>query len=688
MRSTRSMHFFYRAVSVAGLVTILALAVWLTSRSAQAWQTTSRFAYHRPLAGGVHHFPVRRLLPPNATAYAGAVTTLSGPFNIESAVTYDSVHKIFYVGSLGQIDSVTLTGTTTLVASFSPTVGGLVYDSTTKLIYATDPAGSAVWTISLTGVTTLLAGGTHGTNDGLGTSAQFQGPTGIAFDAAHQLFYIVDVDRIRTMTTSGNVVTLTPPGSIGLFGGSVGYPLPVVGLTFDALHSVLYVADNTQNTIDTVTPSGNVSIFAGRCISFVGFGCDQLQVDGPRLQAGFAQPTGVIVSPIDHSLYISEAGNNDVRRLSTTGAVTTLAGSGIPGNTDALAILASFQNPGGLAIDPSSGLLMVADTGNQKIRSVTTVGSIPPPPLHGTLTYDPPTQDSAPSSIAVTKDGTVWFTEQNSGLIGRRAPTGVMTEYLLPAGRANPANMVVGPDGAVWFTDASIASNTGHAAVGRISATGAIVEYPITNHNPYSSPVLAGLTVGSDKNLWFTDPQNNGLGFVTSLGHVTEYATINLGPIVLGFDGNLWATGGNTATPSIWRYATTGRLLNAYSPSEGAFNVGSGPDSAMWFAANAIPQQQIGRLTINGNVKYFIESAPSSCPFFYFSHFMTGPNHYIWLLTSTNGCGAFVSELNTIGGLTNFPIYVARSAPNGLAFAPDGSAWFADPGSNKIGKLY
>ncbi|MBU6430730.1 MAG: gluconolaconase, partial [Cyanobacteria bacterium REEB65] len=123
----------------------------------------------------------------------------------------------------------------------------------------------------------------------------------------------------------------------------------------------LYVADTDNFTIRRVTPSGAVSTLAGSPGQFG-------DADGPAAQARFDGPTGLAVRS-DGTIYVADTNNNTIRAISPGGVVTTIAGSGYRGYVDGPDGLAKFDAPSGLVAD-GQGNLLVADTLNNKIRKV------------------------------------------------------------------------------------------------------------------------------------------------------------------------------------------------------------------------------------------------------------------------------------------------------------------------------
>lgn len=240
-------------------------------------------------------------------------------------------------------------------------------------VYLGDASSHTIHKLTSAGRLTLLAGadGTSGTTDGNGTAARFNSPAGLAAAADGTLFVSDSANgTIRRISPTGAVTTLagstTQRGNADGPGSSATFSLPV-GLALDT-NGNLYVADALNNTIRKVTPSGVVSTLAGSA----GLAGD---ADGTGATARFNHPTGVAVDS-SGNVFVSDSINNTIRRVSPSGVVTTLAGlSGISGSSDGAGNLALFNNPRGLAID-SGNNIFVADAGNSTIRRVTSFGQV------------------------------------------------------------------------------------------------------------------------------------------------------------------------------------------------------------------------------------------------------------------------------------------------------------------------
>jgi sugar lactone lactonase YvrE len=92
-------------------------------------------------------------------------------------------------------------------------------------------------------------------------------------------------------------------------------------------------------------------------------------LDGPVGEATFEQPIGLAID-FDGTIYVSEVSGNRVRRIDTSGHVTTLAGISKAKFRDGVGLRATFANPRGLLIDRQRGILYVADTENFRVRKI------------------------------------------------------------------------------------------------------------------------------------------------------------------------------------------------------------------------------------------------------------------------------------------------------------------------------
>jgi len=235
-------------------------------------------------------------------------------------------------------------------------------------IYVADANNNKIRKISLSGVVTTLAGSTAGDVDANGTSARFNTPVGIAVDAYRNV-YVADYlnHKIRKISPSGDVSTFAGTGSPGNANGpgnGASFNNPR-GLAID-VHGNVYVADFGNNLIRKITALGDVSTLAGSGIAG--------SVNATGTAASFNIPYGITVDA--HGIvYVGDYGNNKIRKIDLLGAVSTLAGSGVVGDADSTGIKASFNAPTGILVD-TAGNVYVADSGNNKIRKISQSGAV------------------------------------------------------------------------------------------------------------------------------------------------------------------------------------------------------------------------------------------------------------------------------------------------------------------------
>jgi hypothetical protein len=210
-------------------------------------------------------------------------------------------------------------------------------------------------------VTAIAGSLTLGFKDGVGAEASFTSAEGIAINQNDDIF-IVDNENssIRKVTKEGVVTTLAGDGTRGLKNGaglSAQFNEPY-GIAIDKSGN-LYVADTFNNLIRKVTPDGTVTTFAGG---------EEGYQDGSLTTARFYYPRGIAFDA-EGNLLVVERGNNRVRKISTLGEVTTLAGNGSPGITDGKAMSAKFNQPTDIAIN-SKGEIYISELGNRMIRKI------------------------------------------------------------------------------------------------------------------------------------------------------------------------------------------------------------------------------------------------------------------------------------------------------------------------------
>ncbi|HVU22580.1 MAG TPA: hypothetical protein VHE13_00540 [Opitutus sp.] len=301
-----------------------------------------------------------------------------------------------------------------------------------------------------------------------------------------------DVAEVRAQTSSYDFITFAGkylyPGfrdgvrqdaRFGTNGGNAWHR----GMTVDGRGNV-FVADPSNNTIRRIAPDGTVTTVAGAPGQY-----DTGSADGVGELAQFHYPQDVAVDRAGN-LYVADTYNCTIRRITPDGVVTTFAGSATSGGTaDGVGADARFYGPGGVAVD-ASGVIYVADTGNNAIRRITASGIVTT--LAGTPgEYNrgsddgtgPAAQFRNPSGIAVDRDGNLIVADTGNSMIRKVTVSGVVTTIagapgFLGLGSADgagadarfyfPSALCVGPDGSIFVAD------TGNDTIRKITPEGLV----------------------------------------------------------------------------------------------------------------------------------------------------------------------------------------------------------------------
>jgi sugar lactone lactonase YvrE len=279
---------------------------------------------------------------------------------------------------------------------------GVVLDRQGNLYVADGGENNTIRKIDLDGVSSTLAGGTEGYAEGVGGAAAFNTPSGLAIDAAGNL-YVADTgnNAIRKITPDGAVSTLAGDGLAGDRdgkGAGAQFNGPV-GLAVDAT-GVVYVADTYNDRIRRIAPDGSVTTIAG--------GKRAGLLDGAAGQALFDTPSGIVVNAAGE-LVIADTGNHAIRKLGQDGNVSTIA-IAKDGDPDSL-----LRSPVGIA-STSDGVLYLASSAHGRVAQISPQGTAvalqdvdhPAQPGDGS---DGGVRLYSPRGIAVYKDGTLFVTD-------------------------------------------------------------------------------------------------------------------------------------------------------------------------------------------------------------------------------------------------------------------------------------
>jgi len=232
------------------------------------------------------------------------------------------------------------------------------------------------------------------------------------------------------------------------------------GVATDSTGNV-YVADSDNETIRKITTAGVVTTLAGTA-GLSGSG------DGMGAAARFKGPAGVAIDSAGN-IYVADQFNDTLRKVTAAGVVTTLAGTaGFSGSADGTGAAARFNNPIGVATD-STGNVYVADSGNDTIRKVTAAGVVTT--LAGTAGLSGSADGTGaaarfnfPRGVAVDSSGNVYVADTGNSLIRKLTPNGTTTTV---AGTAGMAGILLGatlrfgfPQGLAIAGDSIVVSDT------------------------------------------------------------------------------------------------------------------------------------------------------------------------------------------------------------------------------------
>ncbi|MBS1652904.1 MAG: T9SS type A sorting domain-containing protein [Bacteroidetes bacterium] len=292
-------------------------------------------------------------------------------------------------------------------------------------LYIADMSNHKIRKVNTSGIITTFAGtGVQGySGDGAAaTSAKLAGPTGVAVDALGNV-YIADNsnNRIRKVNTSGIITTIAGIGGANGFTGDGGAATAAKlgnpwGLTLDK-NGNIYFSDSQNHRIRKINTSGIISTIAG--IGSNGFSGDGSAATSAMLNL----PCGVAIDTIGN-VYIADRNNRRVRKVDITGIITTFAGTGVTGYSGdgGAATSAQLSSHYGIGID-EAGNIYIGDTNNGCVRKVNTTGIISTMAGIGTLGYSgdggaaTSAQLNSPTGIAFDYYGNAYIADLNNDRI-------------------------------------------------------------------------------------------------------------------------------------------------------------------------------------------------------------------------------------------------------------------------------
>ncbi len=510
----------------------------------------------------------------------------------------------------------------------------------TTLVVAVDNAGNTlivdggnnrVRKVNSAGIITTVAGGGSAFGDGGPATGAMVFPGSVTTDAAGNM-YISQGGSIRKVNTAGIISTIAGNGLPG-FSGDGG---PALSATFfctnvasDAAGN-LYLADTTNQRIRKIDTAGIITTFAGN--GKQGFSGD----GGPAANAMLALPQGVTVDSAGNVYFADNA--TRVRKVDTTGTITTVAGSGSPLSLgDGGPATSAGMTPVWVAVD-SSGNLYIADTGGKKVRKVNTAGVISTfaggalPTGTGNGDGGPPTGAvfTMISSVAVDSAGNVYVSDPGGGRIrevtsGASASPVAVTPTSLSfsssPGAAAPASQTVvitSPGATLTFTAAASTTSGGNwlsvtPTSGIVNATltisvntagltpatynGAITITPSgTGNTPQTIPVKLTISAPASQGIISTVAGNGNVPFSVEGGAATGTA-MGVNAVAVDGSGNLYIA--DIVSSRVLKVSSSG-IVNTLA-GNGAFTFagdGGPAKNASFFNPSGIAADSFGNVYI------------------------------------------------------------------------------------------
>lgn len=357
-------------------------------------------------------------------------------------------------------------------AATSAEIGGpfmIALDSSGSL-YIADQFNNRIRKVSGGNISTVAGSGSNGyAGDGkAATSASLSHPQGVAIDSSGNLI-IADTNNYTVRKVAGgNISTIAGVQAQGIsYNGDNGpatsafLSLPV-GLAYDSAGN-LYIADSTNNVIRKIDKSGNITTFAG--IGNAAYSGD----GGPAVSARLNNPEGVATDSAGN-VYIADGGNNRIRKVTTDGTITTIAGTGISGFTGdgGSATAARLNSPRAVVVDPA-GNIFISDYLNSRVRVVSPSGIIntiagSTPGYSGDGGPATSAQLFFPVGLAIDSSGNIYVSDNQNNVVRKLTPVAgslpVISASSIVTAAAFGGSTSIAPGSWIEIYGSNLATNT------------------------------------------------------------------------------------------------------------------------------------------------------------------------------------------------------------------------------------